>query len=94
MTDLGFKEVDRVATGGLHSPVLLLITYDGNEADYHDDGYVCVENGATSFMDDNPVHRWYSLRLTDGHDTSTLESFKKTHDSFQKKPIVVRHFES
>lgn len=62
MSKIGFIEVDRVATGGLHSSPSLLITYQGESDKYHERGYIITGKEKQCYYHTivNPEGRFYT----------------------------------
>lgn len=74
MNKLGFKEVERHITGGLHSSERIIITFEGLDSDYHENDYVKRHSGNGDF------YYYYSLKVPDGYYTDTFSIFKSVHD--------------
>lgn len=72
MKELNFTEVERVVTGGHMSSTELVITFEGDEKDYHEKSYVRQPT-------QSPTGRtyFYSLGLIGGHFGETVEEFVK-----------------
>lgn len=85
MNELEFKEIERVASGGMMSAPILIMTFEGDEGSYHENDYIKEE--AKSDWD---VSRFYSLRFPDGRLTNSLEDFKKEHNSLTANFVIER----
>lgn len=74
MNKLKFVEVDRVASGGMHSDEILIITYEGRLEDYKESDYVQLpqlKNGQSIF---------HSIRYPNGYLCKSVDEFKKVHE--------------
>jgi hypothetical protein len=75
MKKIGWKEIERVATGGMMSNEVLLITYEGYDTDYKEDYYVEVKSPTNI-----EYSTFYSLRVLNGHYTNDFTKFKQVHE--------------
>lgn len=71
MKSIGFKEIDRFITGGLHSATELILTFEGDEKDYHENEFVKIS------ASNDDYYYFFSLSCTDGYYTNDLDVFKK-----------------
>jgi len=81
MSKINFVEVSRFATGGLHSSPSLLITYEGDEKDYHERGYI---------MRPGNYDYYFSIKYPNGTIFNSLEQFiddYKNHPKYEYKEI-------
>lgn len=84
MNDLQFEEVGRIATGGMMSPPQLLLTFEGDEDNYHENGYVVVPSDRAGYS------TYHSLIRLDGHFTNDISQFIKYHKSLLRASIEVK----
>jgi len=75
MKSMFFVEIDRFATGGLHSIEGLIITFEGKESDYSEDRYVEIPYGTKGSS------HYYSILVSSGSLFNNLEDFKQYHNS-------------
>lgn len=84
MSKMNYREVDRVATGGMMSQEQLMITYEGSEEDYTEDLYVELKEGGGDYS------QYFSLRIGGFH-TDEFEKFKTAHED-NKMQYEVKSF--
>lgn len=70
MNDMQWKEIDRVSSGGMMSPPVLLLTFEGHQADLNENKYIESDNGYCSIF--------YSIEYPNGHQIKDVEEFKKS----------------
>lgn len=88
MNDLGFKEVERYVTGGLHSSIEIVLTFEGDEQDYHENNYVKFLGQANEDQIKANYCYWFSLGYTDGYFTNDIEMFKSVIAKSKVKPEI------
>lgn len=71
MKQIGFIEVERFATGGLHSSPSVLITFEGKEDDYHEKGYI-IHKTNNEWI---PAY-YYTIKNPNGTHFNTFEEFE------------------
>lgn len=83
MNAMKWSEVDRVATGGMVSSEMLLITYEGNDSDLNEDIVVTVPEGREF------IELWYSLTFPCGIGidltSDPVGEYNKIRDSHTKR---------
>jgi len=86
MKDINFVEIDRSICGGTMSSEKIQLTFEGDESDYNENGYVQIINN-TPYVG---YSYYYSLGFPEGYYTNDIERFKSVHLS--KQEITVSHF--
>ncbi len=76
MSKIHFKEIERIATGGMHSTPSILITFEGNEIDFHERGYI-VKPKKSEWTNDT----YYSIKYPNGSTFKSLEEFQEDNDN-------------
>lgn len=72
MSKIQFKEIERIATGGMHSQPSLLMTFEGEEIDFHRKGYIVVLAKSEWSSD-----TYFSIKHPNGSTFKTLVDFSK-----------------
>lgn len=68
MAEIGYQEIERFVTGGLHSAIQYIITYQGLDADYNEDSFVFIPQNDT-------YGHYFSLSFTGGYFTNDIAIF-------------------
>jgi hypothetical protein len=86
MSKIKFVENSRVATGGMMSNPILLIEFNGEEENYHENGYI-VKKSNNEWENDT----YYTIKNPDGNYFKTFEDFlnqkEKQKIEFEYKEI-------
>lgn len=90
MNHMGWREIDRVASGGYMSNNHLMLTFEGDKEDYNDDWYIVAPN-------DNGGFNYYSVLYPDGYyqsgnDESCVQRFKEVHDKRRNPDFRIQQF--
>jgi len=83
MDEIGFREIDRVSTGGYMSPVEIILTFEGDERLYHEDSY--IRNQTTDYNSD-----FVSLRQDGVYQFKTVDEYKA--NARKKLPLSIQKF--
>lgn len=85
MKEIKYEEVERFITGGLHSAIQYVITYQGRDIDYNENSFVFFESNGSG----NSFGHYFSLSLPDGYFTNDINIFIE-EISKSKKTVLVQ----
>ena len=78
MAQTYFLECDRVASGGMMSNPVVLITFQGEDSNYNPQHYIEKKNSEF-------ISTYYSLNVIDGYTTKDFDKFLELHNGRNSK---------